>query len=176
MKVLVAVTGASGAIYAKRLLQSIDADLIITEVGKKVINLELGEDITPYAKTVYENTDLEAEPASGSSDYDAMVIVPCTMKTLSAIVHGYAHDLITRSADVLLKQNKKLILVPRETPLNLIHLKNLVLAKEAGADILFAAPGFYHRPKTIDDLANFINGKILELLGINHNLYKKWKK
>lgn len=179
MRVVVGVTGASGAVYAKRLLEELssraEVHLIVSRTGRQLVDYELGEDIGSLASRVFSDEDLSAPPASGSAGYDAMVIVPCSMKTLASIAHGVSDTLIARAADVILKQEKKLILVPRETPFNLVHLRNLLLAKEAGASILPASPGFYHKPKTIDDLTGFIVGKILELLGFEHTLYKKWE-
>lgn len=179
MRVVVGVTGASGAAYAKRLLEELssraEVHLIVSRAGRQLVDYELGEGIEKHASCVFSDDDMSAPPASGSAGYDAMVVVPCSMKTLASIAHGVSDTLIARAADVILKQEKKLILVPRETPLNLVHLRNLVLAKEAGASILPASPGFYHKPKTIDDLTDFMAGKILELLGFDHSLYKKWE-
>jgi len=177
MRILVGVTGASGMIYAKRLLLALgkEASVIVSDSGKKVAELELGEELGKGAAEVFDNADLAAKPASGSSRYDAMVIVPCSMKTLGAIANGISANLITRAADAMLKQEKKVILVTRETPLSLVHLRNMVAAKEAGASILPACPGFYHKPKRIEDLADFIAGRALELLGKEHALYKRWK-
>lgn len=179
MRVVVGVTGASGAAYAKRLLEELssraEVHLIVSKAGRQLVDYELGEDIGSIASRVFSDEDMSAPPASGSAGYDAMVIVPCSMKTLASIAHGVSDTLIARAADVILKQEKKLILVPRETPLNLVHLRNLVLAKEAGASILPASPGFYHKPKKIEDLIDFMVGKILELLGFDHTLYKKWE-
>jgi len=179
MKVVVGVTGASGAAYAKRLLEELssraEVHLIVSKTGKELILYELGEGIEQHAACVFSDDDLAAPPASGSAGYDAMVVVPCSMKTLASIAHGVSDTLIARAADVMLKQEKQLILVPRETPLSLVHLRNLVLAKEAGASILPASPGFYHKPQTIDGLVDFMVGKILELLGFEHTLYKKWE-
>ncbi len=172
MRVIVGVTGASGVIYAKRLIEELDnSAVIISDAAKKVIGHELDD----FPEESFSDSDLTAAPASGSSAYDAMVVIPCSMKTLSAIANGYADNLIARSADVMLKQEKKLILVPRETPMNLIHLKNMVKAKQAGASIVPAIPAFYHKPKKIEDMVNFVVGKVLELLGVDHKLYEAWK-
>jgi 4-hydroxy-3-polyprenylbenzoate decarboxylase len=174
MKVIVAITGASGIVYAKRLVEEIGQDvcLIVSKAGERVARLE---DVSlPKVSERYGAHEIEAKPASGSSRYDAMVIVPCSMKTLSAVAHGFGDNLITRAADVMLKEKKKLILVPRETPLSMIHLKNMVRVKEAGGIILPPSPGFYHKPKRIDDLVDFIVGKILDSLEIEHKLVKRW--
>ena len=177
MSVLVGITGASGAAYAKRLLELLgeDASVIISEAGEKVVEYELGETIGAGAGEKFGVKEIDAKPASGSSRYEAMVIIPCSMKTLGCIANGITDNLITRSADAMLKQEKKLILVTRETPLNLIHLKNMVKAKQAGASILPACPGLYHKPEKIQDLVDFIIGKVMELLGKEHTLYKRWK-
>ena len=183
MKFLVCMTGASGSVYAVRLLDELQKNkdelhLIVSESAKEILPFETGksiEDVSSLVTAVYENTDLFVGPASGSFPIDAMVVVPCSLKTLSAIANGYGDTLITRAATCRLKEGKPLILVPRETPLDLPSLKNMVLAREAGATILPAMPGFYHKPKTIDDLVNFIVGKILDQLDVQHSLFKQWE-
>jgi 4-hydroxy-3-polyprenylbenzoate decarboxylase len=126
------------------------------------------------AKKVYENDDEFAGPASGSYPVDAMIIVPCSMKTLSAVSNGYCNTLISRAASCMLKENKLLILTPRETPVDLPFLKNMMIAKQAGAVVLPAMPGFYHKPKSVEEMVDFIVGKILDQLHIAHSLYLKW--
>ena len=181
MKVIVAVTGASGTIYAAGFLEAakvygIETHVIITDSGKKVAKYELGgvDELNNLAHSTYDWNDLTASIASGSHDVDAMVIVPCTMKTVSAIAHGFADNLVTRAADVHLKERRKLILVPRETPMHAIHLENMAKLAHMGAIILPAMPGFYHRPETIQDIVDFITGKILDQLGKKNDLYKRW--
>jgi 4-hydroxy-3-polyprenylbenzoate decarboxylase len=122
----------------------------------------------------YDNNDFSAPCASGSSGTGAVVICPCSMKTLSSVACGYSDNLISRAADTALKEARPCVLVPRETPLNLIHLENMAAAKRAGAHIVVPAMGFYTRPRTVDDMVNFIVGKILSLLGVDHDLYQKW--
>jgi len=126
------------------------------------------------ANIIYENDDLFAAPASGSFHLDGLIIAPCSMKTLSAIANGYGNTLTSRAASCCLKEGRKLILVIRETPYDLPSVKNMLSAKQSGAVILPATPGFYHKPKTIDDLVDFVVGKILDQLKIDHSLYERW--
>ena len=124
--------------------------------------------------TLYSNQDLGAKIASGSQDCEAMVVVPCSMKTLAGIAHGLSRNLVERAADVMLKERRTLVIVPRETPMSLPQLRNMVLCAEAGAMIMPAMPAFYQMPKTLDDLADFMAGKILSALGFAHELYPSW--
>jgi 4-hydroxy-3-polyprenylbenzoate decarboxylase len=184
MKVLLSIGGASGSIYGIRLFEEllkagIEVHLIVSEGAKKIIEHETNytfNDLKKKANFHYDNSDMFAGPASGSFEIDAMVICPCSMKTLSAIANGYADTLTSRAASCFLKEERKLILVPRETPLNLPSIKNMENAKLAGATILPAMPGFYHKPKKIDDLVDFIVGKVLDQLKIKHTLFKRWGK
>ncbi len=178
----VAITGASGAGYARTLLRSIprekyDIHLVSSEAGRLVYELETGaalsEDLPPEVRW-YEESHLAAPLASGSFPCAGMVIVPCTMGTLGAIAAGLSQNLIHRAANVCLKERRPLILVLRETPLNRVHLSNMLKAAEAGAIILPAMPGFYHRPRSVQDIFDFVVARILDQLVIEHNLGKPW--
>ena len=176
-----AVTGASGITYALSFLKAlkqynIESNLIITESAKKVASHEIADikQITSLATQIYDPDDMSAGIASGSYPVDGMVIVPSTMKTIAALANGFTDNLVTRAADVQLKEKRPLIVVPRETPLHAVHLENMAKLSHLGAVILPAMPGFYHKPETIDDLVNFISGKILDQLGVKNNLYTRW--
>ena len=183
MRVLVSITGASGSIYGVRLVEElvkakVEVFLIVSETAADILEFETRytvKQVEGFASKVYENADLWAGPSSGTFPLDAMVVVPCSMKTLSAVAHGFEESLTARAASCMLKEGRKLVLVIRETPLDLPGLRNLVLAKEAGAVILPAMPAFYQKPKKIDDLVDFVVGKILDQLGMKHSLYKPWK-
>ncbi len=181
MKLIVAVTGASGITYAVSFLKAlkkhdIETHLIVTDSAKAVASHEIGDikQLTSLATHVYNPDDMSAGIASGSFPVDGMVIVPSSMKTIAALAVGFADNLVTRAADVQLKERRPLIIVPRETPLHAVHLENMAKLSHLGAVILPAMPGFYHSPETIDDLVDFISGKILDQLGVNHNLYTRW--
>jgi 4-hydroxy-3-polyprenylbenzoate decarboxylase len=181
-KILIGISGASGCIYGVRLLEvlsklEVELHLIISEGAKSIINHETTrtlESVISLASYVYDNNNMEVGPASGSFQIDEMCIVPCSMKTLASVSHGYGNTLMSRAASCILKENKQLILVIRETPLDLPGIRNMLSAKEAGAVILPAAPGFYHQPKNIDQIVDFIVGKILDQLKISHSLFKRW--
>jgi 4-hydroxy-3-polyprenylbenzoate decarboxylase len=183
MKVLLSIGGASGSIYGKRLFEElvnsgVETHLIMSDNGKKIIEHETEysyKNLKNKASFYYENDDFFAGPASGSFKLDCMVVCPCSMKTLSAIANGYGDTLTSRAASCCFKENRKLILVLRETPLDLPSIKNILSAKQAGAVILPAMPAFYHKPEKIDDLVDFIVGKILDQIGIEHSLFKRWK-
>lgn len=188
-RIIIGITGASGSIYALNFLKhaaalEIDLRVVITEMGSAVFRHETGMTVAeaageikaPGGIRIYDNSDMFADIASGSYKTDGMVVVPCSMKTLSGIANGYSASLLERAADVILKERRSLILAVRETPLSIIHLKNMTSAAEAGAVILPAAPGFYNRPSSISELADFISGKIFDLLKIEHGLGTEWKK
>jgi len=182
-RIVIGFSGASGIIYGIRLLEilhsiNIQTYLIISEWAKKNIEIETDKNLE-YVKSLssinYENFKLDASVSSGSFLHDGMVIVPCSMKSLSSIANGYDDTLISRAASVTLKESRKLILVPRETPLSRIHLENMIKLQDAGAIILPAMPGFYHRPSTIDEIVDHLVGKILDQLKIKHDLFTRWK-
>ena len=195
-RIVLAITGASGALYGMRTLSALlqhgqHVDLIVTEFGRRLLADELGpqarvERLQTYLEdtwgegvrrggfVLHSNKDLGARIASGSRGADAMVIVPCSMKTMAAVAHGLSRSLVERAADVMLKERRPLIIVPRETPMSLPQLRNMVACAEAGAIVLPAMPGFYQRPQTIADLADFMAGRVLSLLHIDHQLYPAW--
>lgn len=182
-KIVIGFSGASGIIYGIRLLEilhsiNFQTYLIISEWAKKNIEIETDKTLE-YVKSLssvnYDNFKLDASVSSGSFLHDGMVIVPCSMKSLSSIANGYDDTLISRAASVTLKESRKLIIVPRETPLSRIHLENMIKLQEAGAIILPAMPGFYHKPSTIEEIIDHLVGKILDQLNIKHDLFKRWK-
>ena len=183
MRLIVAITGASGVIYGRRLLEvlhnkNIETHLVISQTAERIIEHELNmakEDIENLASHVYEADDWNSPIVSGSFKTDGMVIVPCSMKTLAGIANGYSDNVILRAADVTLKEKRKLILVPRETPLNVVHLRNMLDLAKQGVLIVPAMPAYYHKPKTIGVLVDYVVGKVLDLLGIKHTLYKRWQ-
>lgn len=183
MKVLLSIGGASGSIYGIRLLEElkkagVETHLIISEGTEKIIKHETGKTISElkkHADFYYENSNMFAGPASGSFKLDAMIICPCSMKTLSAVANGYGDMLSSRAAICTLKEERKLILVLRETPIDFAGIKNMEKAKLSGSTILPASPGFYHKPKKIEDLVDFVVGKILDQLGIKHSLFDRWE-
>jgi flavin prenyltransferase len=194
--IALAITGASGALYAVRtmaalLARGIRVEAVISDYGRRLLHDELGDAasadrLMPYLAAKYgegvaagtivlhSNRDLGATLASGSHGCSGMAIVPCSMKTLAGVAHGLSRNLVERAADVMLKERRRLVIVPRETPMSLPQLKNMVSCAEAGAMILPAMPAFYQQPKNLDDLADFMAGKILSALGFEHDLYPPW--
>jgi flavin prenyltransferase len=175
-KIIVAVTGASGSVYAQRLFHRLEAlsdeikdtGVVFSKSAESVIEYELNmkkEELTSYK--IYDNSDFFAPFASGSANYDTMIICPCSMGTLGRIAHGYSNDLISRAADVMLKEKKKLIIVPREMPYNLIHIENFKLLVSCGAIICPASPSFYSKPQNVDQLIDTVIDKILKLAGFS---------
>lgn len=183
MKIVVAMTGASGAIYTQRLLDNLDPrkheiHFISTKHAREVGQLELpkGElKIAPSVIQYDENGSMFVPFVSGSAKLDAMVIIPASMGTIGRVAHGVSDGTIARAADVFLKERRKLILVPREAPYNLIHLRNMATLTEAGATIIPASPSFYTKPKTITELVDTIIARVLDQLGIEHQLVKRWQ-
>ncbi len=189
---IIGITGASGSIYGIRLCSVLlsmgfKLHLIITDAGWRVIHDELEWNVSKRKETLeqqfdylageyiyYPNQDIGASIASGSFRTEGMVIIPCSMGTLSGIANGASDNLLKRAADVMLKEERKLIIVPRETPLHRIHLEHMLKLSSMGASIVPAMPGFYNKPKTIDDLVNFQVGKVLDLMKIDHQLFKRW--
>src|SRR5947208_4563416 len=193
MRVFLGITAASGAPYARRLLHSLaaaDADVGVSVSGAaiEVLATELFDDarlsrdetLARFTEgigdnvTVYEPNDWKAPYASGSAKIDAYVICPCSMGTLGTVASGAMQNLIPRAASVALKEERKLVLCPRETPLSAIHLENMLTLRQAGAVILFAAPGFYHGAASVDDLVDFVVGRVLDQLGLEHALVRRW--
>jgi len=181
LKIIVAITGASGALYAQRLLDNLDAGahdihVVISSYGQAVIAQELSDGLRLPARAKSHNVkSMNAPFASGSNAFDAMVVIPCSMGTLGRIAHGTSEDVLLRAADVMLKERRKLILVPRETPLNLVHVKNLELLLQAGATILPANPCFYTLPKTIEEVIDTVVARVLDHLGVPQKLMPRWQ-
>jgi 4-hydroxy-3-polyprenylbenzoate decarboxylase len=189
--IVVAITGASGAPYAVRLVEQLalaerPVSLIVSSHGWRLLGMEAGiADVAALrrrvgtarwdrAVTVFDDADRGAAPASGSARTSGMVVCPCSMGTLAAIAQGASRSLIERAADVTLKERRPLLLVPRETPVGIIHLENMLRVSRAGAVVMPAAPGFYHAPRGIDDLVDFMVARILDHLGVEHRLSGRW--
>ena len=183
MRLIVAISGASGIIYGKRLLEvmrskNIETHLIVSQAAERIIKYELDmtrKDFENLASHIYEANDWNSPIVSGSFKTDGIVIIPCSMKTLAGIASGYSDNVILRAADVTLKEKRKLILVPRETPVNVIHLRNMLGLANQGVLIVPAMPAYYHKPKSIDALVDFVVGRVLDLLDVGHTLYKRWQ-
>lgn len=187
--VTLGITGASGAPYAVRLLRALNDSrtptrLIISTYGLRLLEEESGISSVDELRAatgdwsrveLYDSLDRGATPASGSAPSRGMVICPCSMGTLASIAAGTSRNLVERAADVALKERRALILVPRETPLSLVHLTNMTRLTRAGATVLPAAPGFYHRPQSIDDLVDFVVARVLDHLGVEHEVGTRWK-
>ena len=181
LRILVAITGASGSLYAQRLLDNLDPaqhqiHVVLSRYAPAVIAEELPGGLRlPVGAVSHNLKSMNAPFASGSNAPDAMVIIPCTMGTLGRIAHGYSDDVLLRAADVVLKERKRLILVPRETPLNLIHVKNFELLIQAGTTILPANPSFYNRPESVEQVVDTVVARVLDHLGVAHQLVPRWR-
>lgn len=180
MKCVIAITGASGSIYAQRLLHQLDQPdheihVVLSSHAQEVASCEIGKLEIPSSFHIHNNQSMNVPFASGSSTISHMVIVPCSMGTLGRIAYGYSDSTITRTADVFLKEKRKLIVVPRETPWNLIQARNVVTLIEAGALVLPAVPSFYSNPKSVEEVADTVVARILDHLGIKNDLVKRWK-
>ena len=183
MRIIIGITGASGAIYGIRLLEvlsdykEVETHLIVSNAAEEIIKYETDwslERVKALADICYDINDIGASLASGSFKRDGMIIAPCSMKTISALANSYTDNLITRAGDIALKERKRLVLLARETPLHLGHLRNLVKLTEMGAVVAPPIPGFYHKPQTIQDLIDLSVGKVLDLFDIEHNLFTRW--
>jgi 4-hydroxy-3-polyprenylbenzoate decarboxylase len=183
LEIVVGISGASGVGYGVRLLQvlkekGIATHLVVTDSARKIMKVEtafLPEDVEMLATYVYSSDDFAAPVASGSHLFDAMAVIPCSMGTLSGIASGSSETLITRAADVCLKERRRLVLVPRETPLSLVQLRNMVTVAEAGAVVLPACPAFYSQPQNVAELVDVLVGRVLDLLSVENDLYRRWK-
>ncbi|MBF0328911.1 MAG: UbiX family flavin prenyltransferase [Nitrospirae bacterium] len=187
---VVAITGASGSIFGVRLLEELlnvaEVHLVISKNTFPIIKDETGLDWAANTESVvrnhfasdklffHEDSDMTSPPASGSFKTDGMLVVPCSMKTLSGIANGYSNNLIERAADVTIKEGRALLISPRETPFSAIHLENMLKLAKFGVRIVPPVPAFYQKPKVIDDIVDFIIGKILDSIGVEHNLFTRW--
>jgi len=196
--IVVAISGASGPIMGVRLIEELlnskeKVAAIVSQPACQIIEYEILQEKISFSSlkellakrglsgnydllSEFKNNDFFAPVASGSTKFEAIIVIPCSMKTLSAIVHGYANSLITRTCDVALKEKRRCIIVPRETPLSVVHTENIHRAALAGIEIVPPVPGFYTRPESVDDVVNFIVGKVLNLLGRDHSLFESWGK
>ncbi|MNW25681.1 putative aromatic acid decarboxylase [compost metagenome] len=191
-RIVVGITGASGSIYGVRLIETlldagIEVHLVVSNAGWRVLKEELGWNVTdregtlndmfgdrPGSLIYHPVTDIGASVASGSFLVDAMIVMPCSMGTLSAVAHGTSDNLMARAADVMIKEGRPLVLVPRETPLHAIHLENMLKLAQLGVKIIPAMPAFYFQPRSIEDLVHFLVGKVLDSLRIEHKLFTRW--
>ena len=184
MRLIVAITGSSGVIYGIKMLEvlldlKMETHLVLSGWGKRNIRIETDKTID-YVKSLatkcYSNDNMAAAISSGSYKTEGMAVIPCSMKTLSSIANGYDDNLVSRAAGVCIKETRKLVVVPRETPISKIHLVNMLKLVEAGVVVLPAMPGFHYKPKSIGDLVSHIVGKVLDQFGIEHNIFKRWSR
>ncbi len=182
-KIVVGITGASGTVYGLRLIEVLrtagcQVHAVVTDSGWRVMEYECNVTRADFEKLVdklYDQADVGAAIASGSFYCDAMVVVPCSMKTAASIAHGISDNLLTRAADVMLKEGRSLIIVPRETPMHAIHLENLLTLAKLGVRVIPACPGFYHKPESLQDLIDMLVGKICDSLGVENSLFERWQ-
>lgn len=179
LKIILATTGASGICYAMALAKALRKHkifIVVTDSAKKVMEHEEPHALFELKKcgAVFEEHVIDAPFASGSFKADAMIVCPCSMKTLAAVACGFSHNLVARAADVMIKERKPLVLVLREMPLSPIHLENALKLSRLGVVVMSASPGFYHKPKKIEDLVNHVAGKVLDAIGLEHKLFKRW--
>lgn len=182
---ILGITGASGSLYALRIADALletgaTLRVVATTTGRQVLEYETGVSLERWtadrpAVCLEDNGDLFSPIASGSRRSSGMIVAPCSMSTLGRLANGVTTDLLTRAADVMLKQKRPLVLLPRETPLTAIHLQNMLTLVNCGAFLVPATPAFYHRPQTVDDLVSFMAGRVLDCLGIENNLYHRWR-
>ena len=182
-RLVVAITGATGAVYGVRLLQhlsaigGIETHLVVSDAAVLTLHQETGlqrRDVEAMAHVVHKNRDIGAGIASGSFQSDGMVIAPCSMKTLASVAHGLSDNLIARAADVMLKERRRLVLMVRETPFNLAHLRNMTLVTEMGGIVFPPLPSFYHKPASIEEMVDHTVGRVIDLFGIEHALAPRW--
>lgn len=182
-RIVLAITGASGSPYAKRLFDILvesgaKIDVVLSKTGEPIWIEETGESLSYFNRdnvTLHKDSNLFVSIASGSSHWDSMVVIPASMGSIGRIANGISDSLITRVADVALKERRRLIVISRETPLSLIHLENMIKITRAGGIILPASPAFYQKPKTIDDMIDFVVGRVLDQLGIKQNIVPEWE-
>lgn len=183
MRLVIGITGASGVIYGIRALEvlkqlKVETHLVLSEWGEKTVRIETdrtGDYVRSLATRFYDDSNMAAPLSSGSFQVDGMAVIPCSMKTLASIANGFDDTLVARAAGVCMKESRKLVVVPREAPLSKIHIENMArLAGVPGVVIMPAMPGFYHRPKTMDDLVDYLVGKVLDQFGIRHDLFRRW--
>ena len=183
VRLIVGLSGASGIIYGIRMLEvlrdlDIETDLVMTGMAAKMVEIETGwkaDEVRGLSTRYHDNNDFTSVLASGGYRNSGMVLLPCSMKTIAGIACGFADNLLLRAGDCTLKERRPLVLVPRETPLNAIQLKNMLTLARVGVTILPAAPGFYHRPEKIEDLVDHVVGKALDIFGVDHHLYTRWR-
>ncbi|MCC6070455.1 UbiX family flavin prenyltransferase [Massilia sp. GCM10020059] len=182
-RLVVAITGATGAVYGVRLLEQlaatpgVETHLVVTDAAALTLHQEMGmqrRDVEALAHVVHKNRDIGASIASGSFQSDGMVVAPCSMKTLAAVAHGLSDNLVARAADVVLKERRRLVLMVRETPFNLAHLRNMTAVTEMGGIVFPPLPSFYHKPASIEEMVDHTVGRVIDLFGLEHGLAPRW--